>query len=65
MLKDTFNPEHAQRVVPSFEEEASTVGFYTAITPDNLTPDNRLANITVLRTTFDTPQVGKVYQFVC
>jgi transcriptional regulator with XRE-family HTH domain len=34
MLKDSFKPSHAERCVPSFEEEASTVGFYTQLPTD-------------------------------
>lgn len=58
MLKDTFKPEHAQRAVPSFEDEADTVGFYTTVTADS-----RLANYTVLSTRIDPPRAAPVYQF--
>lgn len=58
MLKDTFKPEHSQRPVPSFEEEAATVGFYTTVNTGN-----SLGNMTVSSTTFDAPQVGLAFQF--
>jgi transcriptional regulator with XRE-family HTH domain len=34
MLKDSFKPKHADRMVASFEDEAGTVGFYTHLSAD-------------------------------